>query len=140
VNDTLRRERFILNVRRDESGRVNSIELDVEGAGRNGRVHVEGYKAGLVSPRLWDIVRMGGVSARGWTGSRPLELEQTTGAHAWILLAALRPLRRSDRPDEIADGVGAMSREEAAYWFARAARPRGLRALRLLLSEDSRRR
>lgn len=132
-------ERFLLTVKRDDAGRVFSIDLDVEGTDGVPSINLNGLKASLVSPRLWEIVRNGGVTARGWTGSRPIELEQTTGAHVWLLLAALQPLRRIDRPDEIADGVEAMSKEEAAYWYARASRPRGLRALRLLLSNDDRR-
>ncbi|MEX2587619.1 MAG: hypothetical protein WD602_06445 [Actinomycetota bacterium] len=132
-------ERFLLTVGRDETGRVHSIELDVEGCNGVPSINLNGLKASLVSPRLWGILSAGGVTTRGWTGNRPIELEQTTGAHAWLLLAALQPLRRIDRPDEIADGIEMMSTEEAAYWYARASRPRGLRALRLLLSNDDRR-
>lgn len=137
--DAAIQERFLLQVKRDETGRVHSIDLQVRGAEGIPNVNLNGLKASLVSPRLWEIVRAGGVTARGWTGNRPIELEQTTGAQAWLLLAALQPLRRMDRPEEIADGVGAMSREEAAYWYARASRPRGLRALRVLLSNEDRR-
>jgi hypothetical protein len=71
---------------------------------------------------------------------RPIDLSQTTGAQAWLLLAATKPLRRADRIDEVAEGVAAMSPEEASYWYAKAQRPRGLRAVRLLLSNDGRRR
>ena len=54
----------------------------------------------------------------------PIELDQVAGAHAELLLRAVQPLRRSDRAQAVADGIAAMSREEASYWHAKAQRPR----------------
>jgi hypothetical protein len=51
----------------------------------------------------------------------------------------VKPLRRADRVATVAEGVAAMSREEASYWHAKVQRPRGLRALRILLDGGRRR-
>jgi len=57
-----------------------------------------------------------------------------------LLFRALAPMRNLDRIRQVADGIDAMSREEAGYWLGMAMhqqRPRRvLAALRLLLDRE----
>ena len=136
-----RDERFTCHIERDDDGRIRRVTVEVEhGYDERGKVTVNGNKADLLAGTLHSILRGGGVTGRQWTTPRPIQLDQGVGAQAWLLLTATKPLRRHDRIEEVSDGVAAMSREEAAYWFSKAHQPRGLRAIRLLLSNDSRRR
>jgi len=79
------------------------------------------------------VLRGGGVKGRTWTSSKPIILDQVTGAQVELVLQAAKPLRRGDRIDQVSEGVANMSREEAAYWHAKSHHPGGLPALRLLL-------
>ena len=60
-----------------------------------------------------------------------------------LLAMALNPLRKLERIREIRNGVDAMSREEATYWFSKAVgadsyndRRRIMKAMRILLSPE----
>lgn len=135
------RERYTCTIARDADGAVEELVVEwVDHAGTARVTRLNGTKAPVVAGALHDILRTGGVSAREWGARRPIELPQVAGAHAELLLRAVLPLRRADRLDEVATGVARMSREEASYWHAKADRTRGLRVLRLLLSDDARRR
>jgi len=135
------RERYTCTIARDADGAVEAIAVErVDLSGEERKTQLNGTKAPLIVGALHGILRAGGVSAREWAGRRPIELTQVPGAHAELLLRAVGPLRRADRLDEVAAGVGEMSREEASYWHAKADRTRGLRVLRLMLSDDARRR
>lgn len=130
-----RRERFRCTIERDDDGRVCAVVLDAtdpEGAPR--RVRLNGNRAGRVAGALHDVLRAGGVKGREWSGGRPIDLDHLTGAHAELVLVAVKPLRRGDRVERVAARTAAMSREEASYWHAKAGRPGGLPALRLLLN------
>jgi hypothetical protein len=136
-----RDEHFSCLIERDQDGRIERVSLSVDhGYGDVEEVTVNGGKADLVAATLHDIIRAAGVTGRQWSTPKPLELDQGAGSQVWLLLTAIKPLRRTDRIDEVGAGVAAMSREEAAYWFSKAHQPRGLRAIRLLLSDDTRRR
>ena len=136
-----RDERFTCLIERDGDGRVERVSVHVDhGYGEEETVKVNGSKADLIASTLHTILRSGGVTGRQWSTPKTIELDQGVGSQAWLLLTAVRPLRRQDRIDEVGEGVAAMSREEAAYWFSKAHQPRGLRAIRLLLSDDGRRR
>jgi hypothetical protein len=86
-----------------------------------------------VAAPLQDVLRSAGLKGRDWTSKKPLTLTPTLGAHAELMLRAVKPLRRIDRITDVADGIAGMSREEAAYWHAQTRRRHGLRALRVLL-------
>jgi len=77
-----------------------------------------------------------GVLKPGKTRSWPLDEE--TALHLGLLFRVLAPMKHTDRILQVADGVEAMGREEAAYWMSMALhRPnprRVLAALRLLLT------
>jgi hypothetical protein len=55
-----------------------------------------------------------------------------------ILFQSLQPLSKTERIANIADGIMAMSNEEAHYWFGKIAngnRSNALKALRILLGD-----
>ncbi len=134
-----RAERYACVVSRDEDGRITAVTIDATDLeGRERVVALNGTRAGRVAAALHDILRGAGMGSRAWTASRPVHLDQVTGAQAELLLRAVKPLRRGDRIDAVAEGVAAMSREEASYWHARAGHAAGLRALRVLLGEGRR--
>lgn len=136
-----RDQRFTCHIERDQDGRIDRVTVTVDhGYNEHEQVTVNGNKADLLASTLHTILRDGGVTGRQWSTPRPIDLDQGIGSQAWLLLTAAKPLRRHDRIDEVSEGVATMSREEAAYWFSKAHQPRGLRAVRLLLSDDGRRR
>lgn len=135
-----RAERFSASIARDPDGRITAITIDATDLeGKQRCVHLNGTRAGRVAAGLHQVVRGAGVGSRAWTSPRPIDLDQVSGAQAELLLRAVKPLRRADRIEAVGDGVAAMSREEASYWHAKASRPGGLRALRVLLGEGQRR-
>jgi hypothetical protein len=132
------REQFICTVERDDDGRVLSIAVsatDIEGNQR--RVCVDGQRAARIAGAAHDVLRAGGVKGQKWVSSRPIVLDQLTGAQLELLLRAVKPIRRGDLCELVGDGVASMSREEAAYWYAKSHQPGGLAALRVLLTAGS---
>jgi hypothetical protein len=130
-----RRESYSCSIARNGDGQIDSLTvdaIDLEGGERH--ITVRGARVpDLVSP-LQQVLRERKISGRAWTSREPIELDQVAGAQAELLLRAVQPLRRSDRAQAVAEGIAAMSREEASYWHAKAQRPGGLRALRILLT------
>ena len=135
-----RYEQFDCRIDRDDDGQIVRLQVTVNSSDPQRTVMLNGDRAARIAGPLHDILRSGGVTGRQWSTGRPIALDQTTGAHAWLLLDATRALRRADRLDEVGEGIARMSREEASYWYAKSRQPRGLRAARLLLSDDARRR
>jgi hypothetical protein len=134
-----RAEHYTCLVSRDEDGRIISVQIDVtdlEGAQR--MIRVNGYQAAHVAAPLQEIFRAAALRGRQWTSSRAFELSPTLGAHAELLLRAVKPLRRIDRVTSVAGGIADMSREEANYWHAQSQRRHGLKALRVLLDGPTR--
>ncbi|MET8359347.1 hypothetical protein ABZ422_18260 [Micromonospora zamorensis] len=135
-----RSETYRCTVERDDEGRVTALNVhatDLEGAERS--VRVNGYRALHVAGGLHNILRDARLRGQDWTSGQPLSVESRLGVHAELLLRAVKPLQRIDRITTVAAGVAAMSHEEAAYWHAQVTRRNGLRALRLLLAESSKR-
>jgi len=133
-----RAEHYTCLVSRDEDGRILAVEIDVtdlEGAQRV--IRVNGYQAAHVAAPLQEIFRAAALRGRQWTTPRAFELSPTLGAHAELLLRAVKPLRRIDRVTSVAGGIADMSREEANYWHAQSQRRHGLKALRVLLDGAS---
>jgi hypothetical protein len=135
-----RAERYLCAISRDHDGRITAIEVaadDLEGKHRH--VRVNGNRAAHVAGPLQHVLSDAGFRGRQWTAPAPLELPSTLGAHAELLLRAVKPLQRLDRLEAVAGGVAEMSREEASYWHAQTQRRHGLKALRVLLSEGTHR-
>lgn len=129
-----RRETYRVQVERDPDGRVLSVSVDACCEGRSRTTRVNSYKATRVAGPVHDVLRSGGVPGRSWASAAPIDVDYLVGAHLELLLVAVRPLRRADRVDHVAEGIAAMSAEEASYWHAKLTRPGGLPALRVLLS------
>lgn len=130
-----RRERYRCSIARNGDGQIVSLTVDatdLEGGERH--VTVRGARVPDLVSALQQVLRERKISGRAWTSREPIELDQVAGAQAELLLRAVQPLRRSDRAQAVAEGIAAMSREEASYWHAKAQRPGGLRALRILLT------
>jgi len=133
-----RQEHYVCTVERDDDGRISAIVVDakdLESAERH--VRLNSTSAARVAGSLHDVLRASGVPGRTWASSRPIELDPVTGAHAELLVLAVKPLRRGDRIEAVGEGVGRMSREEASYWHAKSHQPGGLRALRVLLTRGA---
>jgi len=85
-------------------------------------------------------VRLDGRAARRSTVSA--SIDEHTALTLGLLFRVLAPMRNRDKMREVAEGIEAMPREEAAYWLGMAihrAHPRRvLRALRVLLTDPSR--
>lgn len=134
-----RAEHYTCLVIRDDEGRILAVEVDVtdlEGTQR--AIRVNGYQAAHVAAPLQEIFRAAAFRGRQWTSPRAFELSPTLGAHAELLLRAVKPLRRIDRVTSIAEGIAGMSSEEASYWHAQSQRRHGLKALRVLLDGSGR--
>lgn len=134
-----RAEHYTCLVIRDDEGRITAVEInvtDLEGAQRV--IRVNGYQAAHVAAPLQEIFRAAAMRGRQWTSPRAFELAPTLGAHAELLLRAVKPLRRIDRVTSVAGGIADMSREEANYWHAQSRRRHGLKALRVLLDGSGR--
>lgn len=134
-----RAEHYSCLISRDEDGRITAVEIDVvdlEGGERG--IRVNGHRAAHIAAPLQEILRTAGLRGRQWTSTRPFELAPTLGAHAELLLRAVKPLRRVDRIAGVAEGIAGMSREEASYWHAQTQRRHGLKALRVLIDGGTR--
>jgi len=134
-----RAEHYTCMISRDEDGRITAVEVDVvdlEGGER--AIRVNGHRAAHIAAPLQEILRSAGLRGRQWTSPLPLDLAPTLGAHAELLLRAVKPLRRVDRIAGVAEGVAGMSREEANYWHAQTQRRHGLKALRVLIDGGTR--
>lgn len=134
-----RREAYRCCITRDPDERIIGLEVsaaDLEG--RTRRVAVGAARALALASPLHELLRGYGIPGRRWAGAGEIELDQVGGAHAELLVLATKPLRRADRVAAVAEGITAMSREEASYWHAKARRGRGLRALRILLEDGAR--
>lgn len=68
----------------------------------------------------------------------PYVLDEESGVSLALLFQTLQPLSRPDRIANIVAGIGAMSREELNYWFAKVSNGRKrptLKAMRVLLGD-----
>ena len=130
----IRAERYRCRVTRDDEGRIVEIVLaasDLES--RERLVRVGGSRAQQVAAPLQAVLRTSNVTGRQWTRPAAFDLDPVLGAQVELLLRAVKPLRRADHLDAVAEGVAHMSQEESSYWHAQTSRRRGLRALRVLL-------
>lgn len=132
-------EHYTCHITRDDDGRITAVEIqvtDLDGPYR--AIQVNAHRAAHVAAPLQEIFRSANLLGRQWTSPRPFELVPTLGAHAELLLRAVKPLRRVDRIVSTAEGIADMGREEANYWHAQAQRRHGLKALRVLLDGGTR--
>ena len=129
-----RSEHYLCTIARDDDGRIVAVTVDVNDLdGGERHIRVDGQRAAHAAAPLQEVLRSAGLRGRQWTSAIPFELTPTLGAHAELLLRAVKPLRRTDRICGVAEGIAGMSREEAHYWHAQTERRHGLKALRVLL-------
>lgn len=101
---------------------------------------LKGAALRLVEARVLKRLSRAGVSLGALTPGkgRSWPIDEDTALRLGLLFRALAPMRNLGRIREVADGVEAMSREEAAYWLGMALHRRYprrvLAALRLLLT------
>lgn len=112
------------------------------------------------TPLIREPLRLASLTGRGWRliearllrrlaqariavdtltpGCHPKPLAEDTALNFALLFRMLAPMRSLDNIREVADGIDAMSREEAGYWLGMALHRRFprrvLAALRLLLT------
>lgn len=135
-----RSETYSCLIERDDDGRITALSVDAcELDGSQRHVRVNGYRAIHVAAGFQEVLRSARLRGRELTGTEPIRVDAQLGAHVELVLRAVKPLKRIDRISTVAEGVAAMSREEAAYWHAQVNRRNGLRALRILLAEGSNR-
>lgn len=130
-----RAEHYTCAIDRDADGRIVAMSVtavDLDGTQR--AIRVDGVRAAHAAAPLQEIFRSAGLRGRQWTAPRSFEINPALGAHAELLLRAIKPLRRIDRIAGVSEGVAGMSREEAGYWHAQTHRRHGLKALRILLN------
>ena len=135
-----RHETYSCQIDRDGDGRVKALSVvahDLDGAERH--VRVNSYRAIHVAAGFQEVLRSAKLRGRELTSPDPIAVDPQLGAHIELVLRAVKPLHRVDRISTVAEGIAAMSREEAAYWHAQINRRNGLRALRLLLTEGGKR-
>lgn len=129
-----RSEHYSCTIERDDDGRITVVSVDVEELdGGRRHIRVNGHRAAHTAAPLQEVLRSAGLRGRQWTASKSFELTPSLGAHAELLMRAVKPLRRIDRITAVAEGIAGMSREEANYWHAQTQRRHGLKALRVLL-------
>lgn len=94
-------------------------------------------RAGPFRPLLLDAVRHSGYLPHQMNARRRAAfwVAQVPGVRLVLAVKAAQPVRKPQRRRAIIDAVSAMSSEEALYWYSRADE-RGLRALRILLTDD----
>ncbi len=125
-------------------------EGDVIGVGV--RVAVDGGRAELVAKvhgQRFERIRVAALEAivaskqartvLSVTRRAPIRLTEEAGVRLALIALATRPLLKPTRVEAIRLGIGAMSSEEALYWYAHATGPKGsraLRSLRLLMAEE----
>lgn len=69
----------------------------------------------------------------------PYVLDEESGVNLALLFQTIQPLSKPERIANIANGISAMSNEEAHYWFAKVSngkRGAALKAIRVLLGDS----
>ena len=123
-----RAEHYTLHISRDDDGRIAAVVDATSATSTGGRVVVRStVTEAAQSQRPYTDPSLEQDCADG-NGLRraPFELLPVSGAHAELLLRAVKPIRRADRIVEVAEGIAAMAREEASYWHAQTERRHGL--------------
>jgi hypothetical protein len=95
-----------------------------------------------VADHVMESLRTNGYKATDLGAGRrePFVLAEETGVRLGLLFLAIRPITKVERIEVIAQGIRAMTSEEAYYWYSKCigspAAERAQRALRVLLAEE----
>jgi hypothetical protein len=122
--------------------------------------HFEGMRYGAPAPPMGRVAELGGTALRAVAGEviealrangykpsdlsanrrEPFSLAEESGVRLALLFLAVRRLAKVERMDVIAQGIRAMTSEEAYYWYAKCtgsgASERAQKALRVLLADE----
>ena len=88
------------------------------------------------------VIRRAGYRSTDLKATRraPFQIDEEDAVRVGLLFAALKPLRKHRRIEEVAGTISAMEREEVYYWFSKvtagAAQGRAQRALRIMMSDE----
>ena len=105
-------------------------------------VRIWGTPYRAITGQVLEAVRKSGYRATDLHRRRkaPFLLTEERGVRLGLLLLAAKPLRKLRRIEAITDAVGAMSEEEAYYWFSKCTSThdarRAQKALRILLAKE----
>lgn len=102
--------------------------------------NIEGLALSSAWENVLDILRADHYKPTALRTSKKklLELSEASGVRLALLFKTIAPLTSLDHIRAIQQGIGAMSDEEAYYWFAKCQHPNGVRALRVLFEEEPR--
>ena len=137
---TSRERRFVLRLRANRAGDDWGFSLEEVTGGRVEPVsEVPVGRAGRYRATVLKAVTGSGYPAVAVTPRRKRHFNLTceTGVRLALTAQACEPVAKPGRRQAIADGVAAMTTEEALYWYALVHGLRGstaLRALRVLLA------
>ena len=86
-----------------------------------------------------DAARQSGHRSGVLSSKVPVPLSEAAGIRLSLIMLATAPITKARRTEEITAGIRAMGVEETYYWYSKCTGDlgaQGLRALRILLSED----
>lgn len=95
-----------------------------------------------VLDRVLAAIRRGGYRSTDLSAKRraPFRISEEDAVRLGLLFAALKPLRKHRRIEEVARAVSSMEPEEAHYWFSKVTtgpqQGRVRRALRIMVSDE----
>ena len=132
---------------RDDIG--YGIALHRRGPSRNGNVpdgeqvvRVWGDPLLAILDQVLAVIRRAGYRSADLRATRraPFRIDEEDAVRLGLLFAALKPLRKYRRIEEVAGAISAMEREEVYYWFSKVTAEPGQgrvqRALRIMVSDE----
>lgn len=101
---------------------------------------LKGNTLNLVKQSIYQLLKANDYDPKTLSNKRQSAyvLKEEIGVQTAILFQTVSPLSQPERIDKIAQGISAMSNEEAHYWFAMIAngrRSNALKALRVLFGD-----
>ena len=88
------------------------------------------------------VIRRAGYRSTDLSATRraPFQIAEEDAVRIGLLFAALKPLRKHRRLEEVARAISSMEHEEAYYWFSKVTTGPGQgrvrRALRIMVSDE----
>ena len=105
-------------------------------------VRVWGDPLVTVMDQVLAVIRRAGYRLTDLKATRraPFRIAEEDAVRLGLLFAALKPLRKYRRIEEVAGAISSMEREEVYYWFSKvttgAEQGRVQRALRIMVSDE----
>lgn len=105
-------------------------------------VRVWGDPLLAVMDQVLAVIRRAGYRSTDLHATRraPFRIDEEDAVRIGLLFAALKPLRKYRRIEEVAGAISALEREEVFYWFSKVTegpeQGRVQRALRIMVSDE----